>query len=129
MFKFSNKSAERLSGVDARMKEVMEKAITLSLIDFGIPKYGGLRTEEDQKFLYEDGKSKADGVRKKSKHQSGKAIDVYAYVDGKASWEPEHLSMVAAAVLQAASSLGYSVEWGGLWKSFRDMPHFQLGGS
>jgi len=85
-----------------------------------------LRTEEVQAKLFEDGVSKADGVSNKSYHQSGKALDVYAYVDGKASWDKLHLTTIAAAMLQASAQLGYELKWGGLWKSWQDMPHFEL---
>ena len=137
MFKFSEKSLARMEGVDVRIKEVMLRAIKLSKLDFGIPEYGGLRTAEEQEVLFQTGKSKADGYNKKSYHQTGKAVDVYAYVDGKASWDEHHLAMVATAVLQSASELGYSVRWGGLWKSYKtvnginygwDLPHFQIEG-
>lgn len=127
-FQFSERSLERMEGVDPRLKEIAKHAITISKIDFGIPQDGGLRTAERQAELFADGKSKADGVKKKSRHQSGMALDVYAYVEGKASWEKEHLAMVAAAMLQSASILGYKLEWGGLWRSFVDMPHFQIHG-
>lgn len=126
MFKLSERSKKRLGGVDPRLVEVVEEAIEITKIDFGIPEYGGLRTAEDQMYLFQTGRSKADGVEKKSNHQSGKAFDVYAYVEGEASWEEGHLAMVAAAVLQAANKLGYKVSWGGLWKNFKDMPHFQI---
>lgn len=127
-FQFSERSLERMEGVDPRLKEIAKHAITISKIDFGIPADGGLRTAERQAELFATGKSKADGVKNKSRHQSGNALDVYAYVEGKASWEKEHLAMVAAAMLQSASILGYKLEWGGLWKSFVDMPHFQIHG-
>lgn len=127
-FQFSERSLERMEGVDPRLKEIAKHAITISKIDFGIPQDGGLRTAERQAELFADGKSKADGVKNKSRHQTGGALDVYAYVDGKASWEKEHLAMVAAAMFQSASILGYKLEWGGLWKSFVDMPHFQIHG-
>jgi len=125
MFKFSERSLSRRSGVDPRLIDISDMAIKSSVIDFGIPEYGGLRTEKDQRSLFAAGKSKCDGIDNKSYHQSGLALDVYAYVDGKASWEREHLAMVAAAMLQSACELGYKLEWGGLWPW--DMPHFQLG--
>ena len=127
MFKLSDKSKQRREGIDPRLIEISDLAIQISVIDFGIPGDGGLRTAERQNELFEDGKSKADGYDKLSEHQSGNALDFYAYVDGAASWEPEHLAMVAAAFLQAAAMLGYKLKWGGLWKSFKDMPHVQLG--
>jgi len=127
MFKLSQNSLNNRSGVDPRLIEISDRAIQLSIIDFGIPSSGGLRTTEDQAKLFTKGVSKADGRKNKSYHQTGRAVDVYAYVDGKASWEKEHLALIAAAMLQASAELGYKLSWGGLWTSFSDMPHFQLG--
>ena len=83
-------------------------------------------TVKDQAKLFTSSKSKADGRTNKSYHQTGKAVDVYAYVDGKASWEKEHLAIIAAAMLQASAQLGYELKWGGLWKSWQDFPHFEI---
>jgi peptidoglycan L-alanyl-D-glutamate endopeptidase CwlK len=115
-----------MEGVKPQLIRVFNRGLQISHIDFGVPQYGGLRTAQDQAALFADGKSKADGVKKLSKHQNGNALDFYAYVDGKASWQEEHLTHVAAAILQAAAELGVPVEWGGFWESFRDMPHIQL---
>ena len=127
MFKLGQNSLNNRAGVDPRLIEISDLAISISNIDFGIPSTGGLRTTEDQAALFTSGVSKADGRNNKSYHQSGKALDVYAYVDGKASWEKEHLALIAAAVLQSSAELGYKLSWGGLWTSFCDMPHFQIG--
>jgi|TARA_R110000803_G_scaffold114921_2_gene183359 peptidoglycan L-alanyl-D-glutamate endopeptidase CwlK len=125
-FQLSNNSMMNLAGVDSRLIDIADVAIKLSPIDFGIPSTGGLRTTEDQAKLFEEGVSKADGVNNKSYHQTGKALDVYAYVDGKASWDKLHLATIAAAMLQASSQLGYELKWGGLWKSWQDYPHFEI---
>lgn len=126
MFKLSNRSKERLNGVDERILEIIDLALSLSKIDFGMPEFAGLRTTEQQNKLFKNGLSKCDGYIKKSYHQSGKAFDIYAYVDGGASWDRNYLTHIAAAILQAASMLEYKLEWGGLFDSFTDMPHFQL---
>jgi len=126
-FSLSQNSLNNAAGVDSRLIEIVNRAIKISIIDFGIPSSGGLRTVKDQAALFTAGKSKADGRTNKSYHQTGRALDVYAYVDGKASWEKEHLAIVAVAMMQAANGLGYKLEWGGLFRSFTDMPHFQLG--
>lgn len=125
-YKLSRTSKRNRVGVNPKLIEISNLAIRITRVDFGHPSDGGLRTAERQNELFRDKLSKADGYRKLSRHQSGRALDFYAFVDGKASWAPEHLSMVAAAFLQAASLLGYRLEWGGLWRSFRDMPHVQL---
>jgi peptidoglycan L-alanyl-D-glutamate endopeptidase CwlK len=125
-FKLSQNSINNLAGIDGRLIDIADLAIKLTNIDFGIPSTGGLRTTEDQAQLFADGKSKADGVTHLSYHQSGKAVDVYAYVDGKASWSKEHLAIIAAAMLQASAQLGYELKWGGLWKSWQDFPHFEI---
>jgi len=142
MFKLSEKSKQRRKGVDHRLIEICDLALQISVIDFGIPGDGGVRTTARQNELFTEGKSKADGYVKRSRHQpaldgSGKALDFYAFVDGKASWDHAHLAMVGAAFLQAASMLGYKLKWGGLWRRRKpkfingipygwDMPHVQL---
>lgn len=126
MFRLSNTSKQRLTGVDSQLIAVIDSALTISLIDFGIPADGGLRTAERQNELFEAGASKLDGYSKKSRHQSGNAFDVFAYVDGKASWDELHLTHIATAILSAASQLGVPLRWGGHWRNFKDMPHFEL---
>jgi peptidoglycan L-alanyl-D-glutamate endopeptidase CwlK len=122
----SSTSITNMEGIDPRLIEIAGVAIELTIVDFGIPSTGGIRTQEEQYQLFCDGKSKCDGDIRKSYHQTGRALDFYAYTNGKASWDVGELAMVATAFLQAASILGYKLNWGGLWKSFRDMPHVQL---
>lgn len=127
-FKFGANSLKNRSGVNPRLIEISDRAIRLSIIDFGVPQFGGLRSASDQAKLFTAGKSKCDGRVNLSYHQSAKALDVFA-IDpstGKASWETEHLALIAAAMLQASAQLGYKLHWGGLWKSWQDYPHFQL---
>lgn len=127
-FKLGSKSRERLKGVDPRIIDIVELALTITIIDFGIPQHGGIRDKATQNILFKKGASKCDGIKSRSAHQSGLAFDVFAYVDGAASWDRYQLTQVAAAILQAASLLGYELEWGGLYQGFVDMPHFQLKG-
>lgn len=125
-FNFSKRSHDRMVTADPRLTEIALLAIKISKVDFGIPEFGGKRTHMEQRELFDRRASKCDGTRIKSKHQSGLALDVYAYIDGKASWDIVHLTSVAVAMLQAANTLGYKLSWGGLWTSFQDMPHFEL---
>jgi peptidoglycan LD-endopeptidase CwlK len=129
-FEFSTRSLLRLQGVDEELYKLMKLALSRSPIDFGIPEYGGLRTPEDQKKLFDKGLSKADGTIKKSYHQTGKAVDVFAFVNGKASWDDEHLALIAGVVLSCAKEVGLNITWGGTFgsKEFKgwDRPHFQI---
>lgn len=129
MFYLGKASKTRLIGIDPRWLEIINLALTITLIDFGIPNDGGLRSLERQQAMYADIniKTNCDGYINRSKHQDGLALDFYAYVDGKASWKIEYLAHIAAALLQAASILGYPVRWGGFFKPDGwDKPHLEL---
>lgn len=126
MYKFSKTSLDRMSGVDPRLIEIATLALSMSKIDFGIPQNGGVRTESDQYKLFSEGLSQRDGIHKRSAHQDGLAIDLFAYVDGKASWDIGHMAQVAAAMLQASIKLGHKIQWGGFWGGFIDTPHFEI---
>lgn len=95
------------------MQKILFTAITQSPIDFGIPEYGGRRDEETQYMLFKKGRSKCDGVKIRSDHQDGFAFDIYAYVNGKASWDPRYMRILAGVILSTALSMGYVLEWGG----------------
>lgn len=131
-FSLSDSSRANREGVDYRLIEISNLAIKITLIDFGHGALAGFRTKTEQHKLFTQGVSKADGLIKISKHQEGKALDFYAFVNGKASWETHHLAMVGAAFLQASSILGYPIKWGGLWEGKGnsiygwDMPHIEL---
>lgn len=132
MFKLSTSSIQNRSEVNKSLIDISDLAIKITLVDFGHGPDSGLRSAERQNQLYREKKSNADGYTNQSSHQSGMALDFYAFVNGKASWEKEHLAVVACAFLQAASILGHRVKWGGLWKSSTggiygwDMPHVQI---
>lgn len=119
-FKLGERSKERLQGVDHRLVMVVEKAITLTTIDFTV--LDGLRTPERQQQLVNDGFSKT----LKSKHLTGHAVDLGALVGGKVSWDKEPYFEIAKAMKQAAKDLEVNIRWGGDFKSFFDGPHFEL---
>ena len=125
-FNFGKNSLDRMNGVNWQIIEVAKLALSISPIDFGIPQHGGLRTAEEQQKLFNAKASQLDGTIKKSYHQSGMALDVFAYVDGKASWNEHHLTTIAAAMLEAANRLSVNMRWGGHWSNFKDMPHFEV---
>jgi len=127
MFKLSKRSQERLQGIEPILIDIVNEAIKESPYDFGIPSFGGLRTEEEQHYLFNKKVSKCDGYNKKSYHQTGKAFDIYAYVNGKATWDKKYYEPIARHIQKVAQfKFGIVLTWGGDWKSFVDMPHFQI---
>lgn len=116
-FYLSDRSIERRVGVIPELIAISDRALELTPIDFGIPADGGLRTFKRQRELFNLRRTQCDGRFKISPHQVGYALDFYAFVNGKPSWNPEWLAPIAAAHLQAAAELGIRLEWGGFWKN------------
>ena len=115
-FKLSRRSLDRLEGVDERLQAVAKHAITLTKTDFGVIQ--GLRTLDEQKELVAKGASKT----MKSLHLEGKAIDVMAFVNSRASWELNLYDDIADAMKEAAKDLGVALCWGAAW-STQDHPY------
>lgn len=119
-FALGEKSINRLAGVHPDLVKVVKAAIAITPIDFAVTE--GLRTVERQKQLVASGASKT----MKSRHITGHAVDLAAVINGEIHWDWPLYSKIAAAMKQAAQTVGVPIEWGGDWKSFRDGPHFQL---
>lgn len=129
MYKLSKRSLSRLKNVEPILIAIIVEAIKESPFDFGIPRHGGFRTASEQYLLYKQVPkvTNIDGINRKSYHQTGRAFDIFAYVDGKATWDPKYYEPIARH-LQKIALEKYNVilEWGGDFKSFVDMPHFQI---
>ena len=120
MASFSTYSLSKLKGVNPLLVKVMQEAIKETPVDFRILE--GLRTLERQKYLVAKGASKT----LKSRHLSGKAVDVGAYVNKTVNWDVKYYKQIAAHVKKVANTLGVSITWGGDWASFPDYGHFEL---
>ena len=152
-YRLSKRSSTRLEGIHPFLIDTINKAISTSHEDFGIPMYGGLRTSADQQKLYAKGRTDesiakgekpvtyTDGIRKKSNHQIkssnyGHAFDIYIYdhATSRASWNIDRLTSVAIHLIKTSEIVKESnplykdlvLTWGGNWKRFKDYPHFQL---
>ena len=120
MFKLSKRSKSRMSGVNDDLVTVVNRAIELTPVDFGVSE--GIRTKERQAKLLAEGKSRT----MKSRHLIGEAVDVYAWVGGKVSWDVKYYHQIADAMKEAAKELDVQITWGGDWRTFFDGPHFQV---
>jgi peptidoglycan L-alanyl-D-glutamate endopeptidase CwlK len=119
-YKLGSRSRKRLEGVHPDLVRVVERAISLTPLDFTVLE--GLRTLERQKQL------KAQGATRtlNSRHLTGHAVDLAPFVDGEVRWDWPLYHRLAKFVKQAAAELGVPIEWGGNWRSFKDGPHWQL---
>lgn len=109
MFSLSNNSKARLIGVNPSLVAVVNRAIQLTRVDFGVTE--GLRTLDRQKELLAAGAT----TTLKSKHLTGNAVDLVAYINGKVSWNVAVYDDIADAMKQAAIDLKVSIRWGGAW--------------
>ena len=108
-YKLSQRSLDRLEGVDERLVAVVKQAITTTKIDFGVIQ--GMRTLEMQKALVAKGASQT----MKSKHLTGHAVDLMAYIEGRGSWELNLYDDLADAMKEAGDTLGVRLRWGAAW--------------
>ena len=109
MYKLSQRSLDRMEGVDDRLVAVVKHAITSTKTDFGVIQ--GLRTIEMQKALVAKGASQT----MKSKHLDGLAVDLMAYVEGRGSWELNLYDDLADAMAEGANAVGCKIRWGAAW--------------
>lgn len=119
-FKLSSRSLGRLAGVHDDLVSVVERAIKITEVDFTVLE--GLRSKSRQKELVDSGAS----TTMNSRHLTGHAVDLGAWVTGGVRWDWPLYYKIADAMKQAADELGVAIEWGGDWTTFKDGPHFQL---
>ena len=150
-FNLSQKSLDRMNGVDERLQRVVKLAIQLSKQDFMVLE--GVRSREQCMVNYGKGRTIAQCVAKdvpaqyanpkvakvtwlnnpfSSKHCYGKAVDLVPY---PIDWNtPSKFDEIAKAMFQAAKQLGVSIRWGADWnsngrpreKGETDSPHFEI---
>lgn len=108
-FKLSQRSLDKMDGVDERLVSVVKYAITVTKTDFGVIQ--GLRTIEQQKELVAKGASQT----MKSKHIDGLAVDLMAYIGSRGSWELNLYDDLADAMKEAAIACDVGVRWGAAW--------------
>ncbi len=111
-FKLSSRSLSRLEGVKPELVAVVKKAIGYTKVDFGVT--CGLRTPEEQEQLVKSGASQTMA----SKHLTGDAVDLVAYIGPRVSWELNVYDDIADAVKRAADEEGVALRWGAAWNIF-----------
>lgn len=120
VYKLGQKSLSNLKGVHPDLVKVVKRAIELTECDFTVIE--GLRTKERQAQLLKEKKTTTSN----SRHLTGHAVDLAAWVNDTISWDWKYYHQIADAMKEASKELNISIEWGGDWKKFKDGPHFEL---
>ena len=113
-FRLSQRSMDRLEGVHPAMTGVVERAIQLTKVDFGVTQ--GIRTLEEQKANVAAGRSQT--MRSKHLLQDdgfSHAVDVVAYVGPDVSWELNLYDDICDAFKEAAEENEVAIKWGAAW--------------
>tara|TARA_R110002051_G_scaffold108883_1_gene181668 strand:+ start:639 stop:1055 length:417 start_codon:yes stop_codon:yes gene_type:complete len=98
-----------LQGVNGKLIEAVHHAISVTTVDFGVIE--GVRSVARQKKLVNSGASQTMN----SKHITGEAVDLMAYMDGRGSWEISLYDEVATAMKFGAREVDLSIRWGAAW--------------
>jgi len=148
-FTFGKISNERKNTCEYDIRKVLDMAISVSDVDFGIGQGG--RTYNQQLDYFIHNKSKLDpripSDLKRAKHvisperPLSEAVDIYAWVNGKISYDTAHVIYIAgiikacSAVLYELGVISRQIRWGGNWdrdgevvtdQDFDDLVHFEL---
>lgn len=114
MYKLGKSSIKELQGVHLSIVKVVNRALELSIVDFGV--HDGLRTlEEQKKYLAMNVSQTLSSKHLKQPDGFGHAVDLVPYINGKLRWEWGPIYHIAAAVHQAAQEESVELTWGGVW--------------
>ena len=114
-FRLSQRSIDRLEGVHPDMTAVVERAIQLTEVDFGVTQ--GVRTLEEQKANVAAGRSQTMASKHLLQDDGfSHAVDVVAYVCPDVSWELNLYDDICDAFKQAAEEVGCAIKWGAAWR-------------
>ena len=130
-YQWGNLSKKRMDGVNEILIECATRALEMSEHDMTIPWMGGHRTAEEQNKIFKDGASQKDGFNSLSYHQTGNALDVIPvvgkYANDKGFRHYAKCMFIAwQKIIREGRDQGYTLEWGGHWQNFIDVPHWQI---
>lgn len=108
-FVLGGTSEANMRGVHPDIQRIVRRAITITTVDFGVIE--GRRTEQRQAQLFAAKATKTLN----SKHITGDAVDLAAWVGGRHSWDWPLYYEIAEAVRRAAIEENVRIRWGGVW--------------
>ena len=120
MAKFSKRSKDILKNADIRLQQIFNDVIK----HYDCSVICSTRNKEDQNKAHRMGFSKVKYPDSLHNHKPSLAVDVIPYPTGYKS--DEEFYKLATWVFKAAQDFGVKVVFGGHWKNFKDLPHWQL---
>lgn len=120
MPKFSKRSKKRLLECDPKLRKIMNEAI--KHYDFSI--LCGHRGKQAQNKAYYSGFSTLMFPKSRHNKKPSLAVDIAPYpIDWSNS---ARFYTLAGVVKLVAKQLKIRYSWGGNWKNFKDLPHYQV---
>lgn len=122
------RSSRNLDSVHSEIGAVVRAALEAAppWLDFAV--ISGFRTVVEQGMLWDKGRDKhgeiirleevvtyKDGTFKRSRHQSGRAVDIVAYEDGKITWDEREVAARAGYIIGFALARGIKLTGGIKW--------------
>lgn len=121
MPRFGKQSKENVSECHQDLQDVLNEAI--NHYDFSCIE--GHRNQGKQNHYFSIGTSTVKWPNSKHNSQPSRAADCIPYPDGFDAEDSTFYEM-ATHILGAASRVGVRLKWGGHWKNFKDLAHFEL---
>lgn len=120
-FMLGRRSRGELHGVHPDLVFIVERAITITPVDFSV--HDGLRTLAEQREYVDKGVSKTlNSYHLPQRDGLGWAVDLVPYINGKMRWEWAPIYKVASAVHQVCIEHGTLLRWGAVWdRVFNDL--------
>ncbi len=115
------RSRKKLAGVHPKLHALITAYAKHSQLTFIVTE--GLRTPHRQAELVKAGASQT----MKSKHLTGRAVDLAVVLDGEVRWDTQLYVKLGAALKAFAQDTSVRIIWGGDWTHFHDYCHFELG--
>jgi peptidoglycan L-alanyl-D-glutamate endopeptidase CwlK len=139
MYKFSKKSLDNLVGVHPDLRDLVQEAMALQIMDFAVNE--GLRDLRRQSDLFAAGKSKTmNSKHLKQPDGFGHAVDLYpspidmVAVNKGSAKEIIRFGVLYGIIATLAAKNKIKIRWGGDWDgdgqtldhTFFDAPHIEL---
>lgn len=123
MPEFSKRSLAQLETCREELQIIAEDSI--KLIPFIVIE--GYRNEKRQNQLFKEGKTRAKWGKSPHNTYPSLAMDLAPVINGKIDWNNlAAFHKLAETVLKVADFYQIDLMWGGAWKDFVDMPHYEL---